>query len=137
MELRCSSLAVVPRDGRRVEDRNRLLLGPLERGSEARALGIAESFKRSLPGLKRLCGPTSELFRFKLLGIKQVELLPEDEVAETSLGLVNRLLLLRQSTLGRKVQGVESKCRPATAGESRWLAALRSTALPPSRAPVC
>ena len=59
-----------------------------------------------MPRLKGFDGPAAELVRFKLLGITQVELLPEDEITETSLGLVNLLLLIRQSTLGRKVQRV-------------------------------
>ena len=86
---------MVPRDSRGIEDRLGLLLGPIARASKATALGIAESFELSLPGLKGLGGPASELVRLKLIGIEQIKLLPEDEVAETSLGLVDLLLLIR------------------------------------------
>ena len=81
-------------------------LGPLERGSKARALGVAESFELSPPRLKGLGGPASELVRFKLLGIKQVELLPEDQLAQATLGLLDLLLFVRQNTLSCNVQRI-------------------------------
>ena len=64
------------------------------------ALRVAESFELPLSRLKGVGGPAAELVWVKLFGIKQVELLPEDQVVETSLNLLDLLLVVRKSTLG-------------------------------------